>query len=203
LIYRFSTKIHHTTTTGTGSNDNDNNNNSNNNNEPNDQNEKDDFTIINDWDDVGQSQQWVNTNTNTDNYNNQRTLLGGPSLFSPPSPSTSTSSSSSTTSRSSNNNYNNDNGFVVNEREVQLVSLFERTLPIQIITLLAIISFTIYIGLSGGITDGSDRYTYSDMENDMDTAATTTTTTTTILLEPEISKPLLNDASEMGPSVFL
>jgi hypothetical protein len=82
-----------------------------------------------------------------------------------------------------------------------LVSLFERTLPIQIITLLAIISFTIYIGLSGGITDGSDRYTYSDMEYDMDTA--TTTTTTIILLEPEISKPLLNDASEMGPSVFL
>lgn len=113
-----------------------------------------------------------------------------PSSSSPLFSSTSQTPSSSTTRH-------NSNGVIVDEREVQLVSLFERTLPIQVVALLAIVCFTVYIGWSGGITDGSDRYTYSiDGNEDMDT---------TIRVEPEISNFLQQqqDSSEIGPSVFL
>jgi hypothetical protein len=192
------------------------NNNNNNNND-------DDKRAI-DWDGIGASQwdkerdkgddvdkmipavnQVVDTTTKTindddddddnDGIKNRQTWMSpsSSSLFS--STSQTQSSSSSTTTRS------NRNGVIVDEREVQLVSLFERTLPIQVVVLLAILCFTIYIGWSGGITDGSDRYTYNiDGNEDIDT---------TILLEPEISSYLQQqqqqqlDTSEIGPSVFL
>jgi hypothetical protein len=46
----------------------------------------------------------------------------------------------------------------IRDRELRLTGIFERTLPIQAAALFAAIVFVGYIGLSGGITDGSDRF---------------------------------------------
>ena len=43
------------------------------------------------------------------------------------------------------------------EQEINLASTFQRTLPLQAAALAAAIAFVIYIGFSGGITDGSER----------------------------------------------
>jgi len=48
------------------------------------------------------------------------------------------------------------------EREYNLASRFERTFGIQVALLLFSLIFTISIGLSGGITDGSERNFYGD-----------------------------------------
>lgn len=91
---------------------------------------------------------------------------------------------------------NNNNNFIVDERDYQLVSVFERTLPIQVALVVAIFGLVGFIGLSGGITDGSDRFSYDD--NDVDT-----TTPSMLLLEPNI---ISNDPTPpiiVGPSVFL
>ena len=48
------------------------------------------------------------------------------------------------------------------EREFNLAGRFERTFPIQAAILLASAIFISLVGLSGGITDGSDRYFYGD-----------------------------------------
>ena len=48
------------------------------------------------------------------------------------------------------------------EREFNLAGRFERTFPIQAAILLASAIFISIVGLSGGITDGSDRYFYGD-----------------------------------------
>ena len=43
------------------------------------------------------------------------------------------------------------------EREFNLAGRFERTLPLQAGLLLAALVFSISVGFTGGITDGSDR----------------------------------------------
>ena len=48
------------------------------------------------------------------------------------------------------------------EREYNLASRFERTFGIQVALILFSLVFTISIGLSGGITDGSERNFYGD-----------------------------------------
>jgi hypothetical protein len=48
------------------------------------------------------------------------------------------------------------------QREFNLASRFERTFPIQAVILLASAIFISVVGLSGGITDGSERYFYGD-----------------------------------------
>lgn len=52
------------------------------------------------------------------------------------------------------------------EREFNLASVFEQTLPLQALGLLAAICIVAYVGFSGGITDGSDRILYRDDEVD-------------------------------------
>lgn len=53
---------------------------------------------------------------------------------------------------------NNNNPY---EREINLASIFERTLPLQVGVLLLSFLVVIYVGLSGGI-DESQRYFYHD-----------------------------------------
>jgi hypothetical protein len=48
------------------------------------------------------------------------------------------------------------------EREMNLASRFEQTLPLQALLLAMAIAFVAYVGLSGGITDGSERYFFDD-----------------------------------------
>jgi hypothetical protein len=48
------------------------------------------------------------------------------------------------------------------EREMNLASRFEQTLPVQALLLALAIAFVAYVGLSGGITDGSERYFFDD-----------------------------------------
>jgi hypothetical protein len=50
------------------------------------------------------------------------------------------------------------------EREMNLASRFEQTLPVQALLLALAIAFVAYVGLSGGITDGSERYFFDDDE---------------------------------------
>jgi hypothetical protein len=52
------------------------------------------------------------------------------------------------------------------EREFNLASNFERTLSIQAVLLLAAFIYMASVGLSGGITDGSDRNFYGEDEVD-------------------------------------
>lgn len=52
------------------------------------------------------------------------------------------------------------------EREFNLASNFERTFGIQAVLLLAAFIYMASIGLSGGITDGSDRNFYGEDEVD-------------------------------------
>jgi len=52
------------------------------------------------------------------------------------------------------------------EREFQLAGNFERTIGIQAVLLAASFAFFLSVGLSGGITDGSDRYFGGDDEVD-------------------------------------
>jgi hypothetical protein len=54
------------------------------------------------------------------------------------------------------------NEMQVNENEIRLVNVFERTLPIQFFVLVLTLCWTVYIGLTGGITDGSDRNFFLD-----------------------------------------
>jgi hypothetical protein len=49
-------------------------------------------------------------------------------------------------------------------QEFNLVGNFERTLPLQVMVLVAFLVFVTYVGLSGGITDGSDRFHDDDVE---------------------------------------
>lgn len=78
------------------------------------------------------------------------------------------------------------------EREMNLASRFEQTLPVQALLLAMAIAFVAYVGLSGGITDGSNRYFFDDNDppsswttlpypND-DFATTTTTTTDSVYI---------------------
>jgi hypothetical protein len=126
------------------------------------------------------------------NDSNRRSLSGSASLFSPPS---------IQVKESSRTRESVSSGFVVNEKEMELVSLFERTLPIQFVTLLALISFTIYIGFSGGITDGSDRYVDELFWNDADG--------TNVIVEPEVSDYLrqqqesIYETPQLGPSTYI
>lgn len=55
------------------------------------------------------------------------------------------------------------------EREFNLVGNFERTLGIQAAILFASIVFVASVGLTGGISDGSDRY-FGGMDEIDDTA---------------------------------
>jgi hypothetical protein len=118
-----------------------------------------------------------------------RKFVGGTSLFSP------STTQEQPTTRST--NQPDDQVYVVNEREIKLVSVFEQTLPIQVLALFAAICFTIYIGFSGGITDGSDRNNY--FLDDVDG--------TIQLVEPEISDYLNNNNNDEnidnGQSVFI
>jgi len=57
------------------------------------------------------------------------------------------------------NDSNNNNPY---EREINLASAFEQTLGLQALGLLAALVFVLYVGFTGGITDGSDRYNYGE-----------------------------------------
>ena len=124
-------------------------------------------------------------NPNDDDNNNKDQERANPRKFGGRSSSSSLFASSSI----QNSNNNNNNNFEVDERDYQLVSVFERTLPIQVAMIVAIFGLVGFIGLSGGITDGSDRFPYND---DVDT-----TTITTPSNDPT-SPPII-----VGPSVFL
>ena len=52
------------------------------------------------------------------------------------------------------------------EREFNLAGNFERTLPLQVAVLVASFALVIYVGVTGGITDGSDRGNYYYEEDD-------------------------------------
>ena len=170
-----------------------------------------------DWDGIGESQ-FKNDNddndddeflsnmvdtTDTNNDKNGRTRkFAGPTLLS--------SSSSSLVSSSSSNHQpqpqppqrsssSNKNGVLVNERDIQLVSIFERTLPLQVISFVVMTCFILYIGWSGGITNGADRYSYTNNEDIVDSS-------TRLILEPDIRHYLpqqQQETHEVGPSVFL
>ena len=159
-----------------------------------------------DWDGIGESQfknddnndddeflsNMVDT-TDTNNDKNDRTRkFAGPTLLSSnrqPQPPPQRRSSS------------NKNGVLVNERDIQLVSIFERTLPLQVISFVVMTCFILYIGWSGGITNGSDRYIYTNNEDIVDSS-------TLLILEPDIRHYLpqqqqQEETYEVGPSVFL
>lgn len=51
------------------------------------------------------------------------------------------------------------------DREMNLASNFERTIPLQAALLLVSIAFAFYIGFTGGITDGSERYFDDEMDD--------------------------------------
>jgi hypothetical protein len=53
------------------------------------------------------------------------------------------------------------------EREMKLASLFQQTLPFQALLVAMAIAFAVYIGISGGITDGSERFFDDDVNNDV------------------------------------
>jgi hypothetical protein len=53
------------------------------------------------------------------------------------------------------------------EREIKLASLFQQTLPFQALLVAMAIAFAVYIGISGGITDGSERFFDDDVNNDV------------------------------------
>ena len=81
--------------------------------------------------------------------------------------STSSPSRSLFTSNRSNTNNNNSDAMSPNiqrerEREFNLAGRFERTFGLQVALLIFCIVFNLAIGLSGGITDGSDRSFYGD-----------------------------------------
>ena len=124
-------------------------------------------------------------NPNDDDNNNKDQERANPRKFGGRSSSSSLFASSSI----QNSNNNNNNNFEVDERDYQLVSVFERTLPIQVAMIVAIFGLVGFIGLSGGITDGSDRFSYNDNVD--------TTTITTPSNDPT-SPPII-----VGPSVFL
>ena len=54
------------------------------------------------------------------------------------------------------------------EREFNLSSIFQRTLPIQAAFLFLSLAFVLYVGFSGGITDGSDRSYDDEMDVDIE-----------------------------------
>ena len=159
-----------------------------------------------DWDGIGESQfkndndtdneflsNMVDTTDTTNNDKNDRTRkFAGPTLLSSnrqPQPPPQRRSSS------------NKNGVLVNERDIQLVSIFERTLPLQVISFVIMTCFILYIGWSGGITNGSDRYIYTNNEDIVDSS-------TLLILEPDIRHYLpqqqqQEETYEVGPSVFL
>jgi hypothetical protein len=49
---------------------------------------------------------------------------------------------------------------------MKLASLFQQTLPFQALLVTLAIAFVVYIGISGGITDGSERF-FDDDINDV------------------------------------
>ena len=61
-----------------------------------------------------------------------------------------------------NNDNSNDDSNNPYEREINLASAFERTLGLQALGLLAALVFVLYVGFTGGITDGSERYNYGE-----------------------------------------
>jgi hypothetical protein len=68
-----------------------------------------------------------------------------------------TGASSPLFTKSNTNNAQSNNVQREREREFNLASRFERTFPIQAAIILASAIFFLSVGLSGGITDGSDR----------------------------------------------
>ncbi|KAL7548979.1 hypothetical protein ACHAWF_012249 [Thalassiosira exigua] len=70
------------------------------------------------------------------------------------------------------------------EREFNLAGNFERTLPLQAGVLLASFGFILSVGISGGITDGSDRYFGGD--DDVDE----------LLMQQQLYGRITDDASE-------
>ena len=55
---------------------------------------------------------------------------------------------------------NNNNPY---QREINLASNFERTLGLQAVGLLAALVFVVYVGVTGGITDGLPQIFYVAM----------------------------------------
>ena len=96
------------------------------------------------------------SNNNSDNYSPpQRKFTGAPSSTSLFTNRNDQSSSSPST------NLQRER-----EREFNLASNFERTFGIQAVLLLAAFIYMASVGLSGGITDGSDRNFYGEDEVD-------------------------------------
>jgi len=92
------------------------------------------------------------------------------------------SQSSSIPSRKSNDEMK------INDTEFRLVSTLEQTLPIQVFVVLITFCWVVYIGVSGGITDGSDRNLFEGTE----------------LIDEEVVNIFLNQGQETaGPSVSL
>ena len=71
-----------------------------------------------------------------------------------------------TTNISTNNPSTNNALDREREREFNLAGNFERTLPLQVAVLVASFALVIYVGVTGGITDGSDRGNYYYEEDD-------------------------------------
>mmetsp|Transcript_17473 Transcript_17473/g.24783 ORF Transcript_17473/g.24783 Transcript_17473/m.24783 type:complete len:199 (-) Transcript_17473:357-953(-) len=97
--------------------------------------------------------------TNSDNY-------------SPPQPIRKFTGAPSSTSLFTNTNNNEQSSSPSTnlqrerEREFNLASNFERTIGVQAVVLLAAFIYMASVGLSGGITDGSDRNFYGEDEVD-------------------------------------
>ncbi|KAL7499798.1 hypothetical protein ACHAWT_007912 [Skeletonema menzelii] len=95
------------------------------------------------------------SNNNSDNYSPpQRKFTGAPS------------STSLFTNRNDQSSSPSTNLQREREREFNLASNFERTFGIQAVLLLAAFIYMASVGLSGGITDGSDRNFYGEDEVD-------------------------------------
>jgi len=62
------------------------------------------------------------------------------------------------------------------EREFNLAGIFERTFPLQVGLVAAALLFVVFVGVTGGITDGSDRYFGGIDEIGDETSSITTTT---------------------------
>lgn len=92
-----------------------------------------------------------------------RPFSSSSSIFSPENEITGPYSSSSSSTPT------NDKYYESRKDEFDLVGRFEQTIYIQAVIVLFAFIFAIYIGLSGGITDGSDRY----FEDDDDSFQTT------------------------------
>ena len=98
----------------------------------------------------------------------------------PTSPTTSTTSRRLSTSSSSSSSSSSSAKDKIMRTEFNILSLAsnEFTLLVQLSLVLLLLSFSVYIGLTGGITDGSERFISADYDSGLVMEYTTTTSST-------------------------